>query len=86
MSMPFWFNLIQQWRETGMGKFGISFPFLVGAVATENSIDINREFIEKVFNEIINNPVEGYYCEVRWCGNTRIHTISAIPSIKKQLR
>ncbi len=69
MTKPFWFNLIQQWREKGMGEYGVSFPFLVGAVARENSIEINREIIENVFNEIINNPIKGHYCEVRWCGN-----------------
>lgn len=51
------------------GLYGISFPFLVSAIAQETKSSVNREFIEKVFNEIKENSVQGYYCEVRWCEN-----------------
>ena len=69
-----------------MGEYGISFPFLIGAVAKENSIDINREFIENIFNEIINNPVDGNYCEVCWCGNLDepVASIEKISSLKNK--
>ncbi len=69
MTSPFWFQLIKEWRAKGMGQYGISFPFLIGAIATKFEGKINREYIEGVFREIIENPAQGYYCEVRWCGN-----------------
>ena len=69
MNSPFWFQLIKEWRARGMGQYGISFPFLVGAIATKFGGKINREYIGCVFQEIIENPTQGYYCEVRWCGN-----------------
>ena len=52
-----------------MGQYGVSFPFLVGAIANKFGGNINKEFIGIIFQEIIDNPAEGYYCEVRWCGN-----------------
>lgn len=84
MTKPLWFYLIQQWREKGMGEYGISFPFLIGAIAKENNIEINRKFIEKIFDEIINNPVEDHYCEVRWCGNLDepVASIEKVGSLK----
>jgi len=69
MSSPFWFQLIKQWREKGMGQYGVSFPFLIGAIAKQSGSNINEEFIAGVFQEIINSSIQGYYCEVRWCGN-----------------
>lgn len=69
MNNPIWFNLILQWKKMGRGLYGISFPFLVGAVDFENRAKIDEKFIRAVFSEIEKNPVEGYYCEVRWCGD-----------------
>jgi hypothetical protein len=69
MSSPFWFQLIKEWKTKKMGYYGISFPFLIGAIAKKFGSNVNKEFIESVFQEIINNPTQGYYCEVRWCGN-----------------
>ncbi len=69
MANPFWFNLIRQWKETGMGQHGVSFPFLVGAVSRQSGEIVTKANIEALFQEIINKPVQGYYCEVRWCGN-----------------
>jgi len=69
MTNPLWFNLIQQWREQGMGKYGISFPFFTGAISKINGGNVTKEFIEDLFNKIINEPIGAYYCEVRWCTN-----------------
>ena len=69
MNSPFWFQLIKEWRAKGMGQYGISFPFLVGAIAAKFGGKINREYIEGMFQKLIENPAAGYYCEVRWCGN-----------------
>jgi len=69
-----------------MGEYGISFPFLIGAITKENNIEINRQFIEKIFNEIINCPVKDHYCEVRWCGNIDepVASIEKISSLKNK--
>lgn len=69
MAKPFWFQLIKEWRDQGMGQYGVSFPFLTGAIAKQSGSTIDHQFIDDIFNEIIINPVEGFYCEVRWCGN-----------------
>ncbi|NQZ24498.1 MAG: hypothetical protein HRT53_20935 [Colwellia sp.] len=69
MGKPFWFNAILQWKETGKGEYGITFPFLIGAIATLKNEVVTENFITDVFDEILNNPVSGYYCEVRQCGN-----------------
>jgi len=67
MKNPFWFNVIEQWKSMGKGEYGVTFPFLISAMANTNK------------KEIINNPVAGYYCEVRWCGNIN----EPVASIKK---
>lgn len=69
MGNPFWFNLIKQWKEVGMGHYGVSFPFLVGAVSRQSGEAITKEYIETLFQKMINDPVKDYYCEVRWCEN-----------------
>ena len=65
-----------------MGEYGISFPFLVGAIAKENDIEINRELLNKIFNK----PVKDHYCEVRWCGNLDepVASIENISSLKNK--
>jgi uncharacterized protein YlaI len=69
MTKPFWFDVIKKWKEMGKGSYGISFPFLVGAVNHDSKNTIDEENIKKIFYEIENNPVKNYYCEVRWCAS-----------------
>lgn len=69
MNKPFWFNAIFQWKEMGKGEYGITFPFLIGAIAKLKNEVVTEDFITNVFDEILNNPVSGFYCEVRQCGN-----------------
>ena len=52
-----------------MGQYGVSFPFLAGAISRQFGGDIDEGFIKGMMQEIIDNPTPGYYCEVRWCGN-----------------
>ncbi|KIU77931.1 hypothetical protein SZ13_21920 [Vibrio parahaemolyticus] len=66
-SNEFWFQLIKQWKESARGKYGLTFPLLVRALAKLKVEDPTQEFITEVFTQIINNPVEGYYGEVIWC-------------------
>lgn len=67
MGNPIWFNIINQWKKMGMGEYGVTFPFLAGAIAKISDSKVTRIFLEELFADIINNPVHGYYCEVRWC-------------------
>ena len=76
MSKPFWFNVIQQWKEKGKGLYGVTFPFLVGAVAIDMNKKINEKFITEIFDTMLNKPVKDYYCEVRWCGNIEEPVVS----------
>lgn len=79
MSNPFWFNIIQQWRQMGKGEYGVTFPFLVGAVARNTNSDPDKRFIKNLFEEMKNNPVAGHYCEVRWCGDVKEPVVSISP-------
>lgn len=70
MKQPDWFVLIDQWKAKGMGQYGVSLPFLVGALGYRSAqIDFSSNDVRTVLNEIVNNPVAGYVTEVRWCGN-----------------
>ena len=84
MNNPFWFNAIKQWKEMGKGTYGISFPFLVGAINYGSKNNINKDNIRKIFSEIENNPVKDYYCEVRWCGTIEdpVASIKPLADIK----
>ena len=86
MSNPFWFQLIKQWREQGMGQYGVSLPFLVGAITRQFGGDITEDFIKGILQEIIESPAQGYYCEVRWCGNIDepVASIESINTIKNK--
>lgn len=69
-----------------MGQYGVSFPFLVGAVATKFENRINEEFIKGIFQEIIEHPATGFYCEVRWCGSIDepVVSVESIDTIKNK--
>ncbi|MEW8342228.1 MAG: hypothetical protein AB2708_20465 [Candidatus Thiodiazotropha taylori] len=80
MASPFWFQLIKKWREKGMGHYGVSFPFLVGAITNKYGGDINEEYVRGTFAKIIEHPAADYYCEVRWCPNIDEPVVSVEPS------
>jgi predicted acyltransferase (DUF342 family) len=69
----------------GKGEYGITFPFLIGAIAKLKNEVITEDFITNVFDEILNNPVSGFYCEVRQCGNIDepVASIKPLSDLKK---
>lgn len=69
MNNKHWFNLVKEWKDSGRGFYGLTFPFLVGALSKIYEKDVSKEFIRDVFSSIKENPVAGYYAEVRWCGD-----------------
>lgn len=69
MKIPFWFTIIEQWVLMEKGEYGVTFPFLAGAIAKKNNQEIDESFVKNLFQEIVSKPVTDYYCEVRWCGN-----------------
>ncbi|WP_282131411.1 hypothetical protein [Pseudoalteromonas aliena] len=76
MNKPFWFNVIKQWVDMGKGEYGVTFPFLVGALANQLDKEPSKMLIDETFENIKNTPVNGYYCEVRWCENINEPVIS----------
>jgi hypothetical protein len=63
MKQPDWFIIIKEWRDNKMGEFGVTLPFIYGALQMKyGSIDI-REVIQ----EMIAQPVPGYVIEITWC-------------------
>lgn len=83
--MPIWFDLIEKWVMSGRGEYGISFPFLIGAIALKTNEDATGTLIDSIFEEILRNLVPGYYCEVRWCGNINelVASVKKIESIEQ---
>ena len=79
MDKPFWFNIVEQWKEMGKGEYGVTFPFLIGAIAKASAQEPSEALVRNAFREIIETPFPGYYCEVRWCGNIN----EPVASVKK---
>ena len=68
MTKPDWFILIDQWKPKGMGEYGPTLPFLVGAIAYKSGqTDLSVQHVREFLNEIAQHPMEGYVTEVRWC-------------------
>lgn len=70
MKKPDWFVLIEQWKARGMGQYGVTLPFLVGALGYKSGRSaLSSNNIRDLLQEIVTNPVTGYVTEVRWCQN-----------------
>jgi len=68
--MPSWFNVIEQWREKRMGSYGVTLPFLVGAISLERGRETaSLQEVHALLTEMIEHPVEGYMTVIRWCGD-----------------
>ena len=76
MKKPIWFNIIKKWKDSGKGEYGVTFPFLVGALAYHFDKKPTQKFVDEILENIKSNPVHGYYCEVRWCENINEPVIS----------
>lgn len=75
--MPSWFNIIAQWRVKGMGAYGVTLPFLVGALAYEQKQEkASLNDVHALLTEMIENPVEGYVVVIRWCDDIEEPVIS----------
>lgn len=79
MNNEAWFRLIKQWKDSGRGHYGLTFPFLVGALAKLKAQEPTREFVGSLFLSIMENPIPGYYGEVRWCGDINEPVLSVNP-------
>ena len=70
MKNPDWFVLIERWIPEKMGEFGITLPFLVGALAHKSGVTKPKiQEVEKLLGEICNKPVDGYVIEISHCDN-----------------
>ena len=68
MTKPSWFNIISEWRSKGMGEYGVTLPFLVGALAYEKGHDkASLNDTLTLLTNMIENPVDGYMVVIRWC-------------------
>ena len=68
MTKPDWFILVEQWVPQRMGEYGVTLPFLVGALAHKaKQTDVGVEQVRKLLDDIVRHPVEGYVTEVNWC-------------------
>jgi hypothetical protein len=76
MNSKIWFQLVKKWKDSGRGTYGLTFPFLIGALAELNKTAPTRKIIEELLDTIIRNPTTGFYSEVRWCGNINEPVIS----------
>ncbi len=88
MATPDWFTLIQQWREKGMGEYGITLPFLVGALARKTGeSSLNANHVREALDLIIKSPVDGYVTEVRLCAaiDAPVFTVTPLNSATNQM-
>lgn len=77
MSIPSWFIIIEKWRAKKMGEYGVTLPFLVGALAYENGQEkASLNDVRTLLTEMIENPVDGYMAVIRWCGDIEEPVIS----------
>lgn len=77
MKTPSWFNIVEQWRAKAMGAYGVTLPFLAGALAYEKGQDnATLDDVTGLLTEMIENPVEGYMAIIRWCGDIEEPVIS----------
>ena len=70
MSQSTWFAVLEQWKARDMGQYGVTLPFLVGALGKSASE------ISRLLHEIAHSPVPGYVTEVRWCAQLDAPTFS----------
>lgn len=60
-----------------MGAYGVTLPFLVGALAYEKGQEKGSlNDVHALLTEMIENPVEGYMAVIRWCGDIEEPVIS----------
>gem|GEM_PF-2155087 len=74
-----WFVLIDQWTKRKMGDYGVTLPFLVGALgykAGEKSLGASH--VRELLAEMVNYPVEGYLTECRWCDDIEAPVFSVV--------
>ncbi len=65
-----WFKILKQWREQGKGEYGVTLPFLVGALSYSGGLsNASREDIVNLFRDMTEYPVAGYFVEIRWCAS-----------------
>lgn len=85
MDKPFWFSVVEQWKTMEKGEYGVTFPFLIGAISKVSGRSPDRNHIEEMFQEIIEAPLDGHYCEVRWCGNIEepVASVKQVTDINK---
>lgn len=69
MRQPDWFTLLEQWKVRYMGNYGVTLPFLTGALDRSAS---------RLLKEIVENAVTGYVTEVRWCAELEAPTFSIV--------
>lgn len=77
MKKPDWFMLLEQWKTKGMGEYGVTLPFLVGALGRS---------APQLLKEIINSPVSGYVTEVRWCADLSAPTFSVTKTTQSTMQ
>lgn len=79
MQKPSWFVLIEQWKIRGMGQYGVTLPFLIGALGKSASEVVG------LLHQIANSPVPGYVTEVRWCQELAAPTFAVFPIGKTKM-
>lgn len=79
MDHPSWFAVLEQWKARGMGQYGVTLPFLAGALGK------SAPQLDSLLQEIAHNPVPGYVTEVRWCGELDAPTFSVSDVAKSKM-
>ena len=65
---PLWFIFLKAWND--QGKYGLTLPYLTALIRhVEKVPQLGQKAIERIIEEIINDPVSGFIVNIRWCEN-----------------
>lgn len=75
---PAWFVLVESWPRRGPGAFGVTVPFLVGALAMRKNVRPTPAQVEPLLTEMCKSPVHGYVTQVSWCPDIEAPVLSVV--------
>lgn len=78
--LPPWHVLLHQWLIQGRGNTGLTLSFLAGALAlSQNKGVVSPAELRQLVDEMICDPVPGYFVGARRCQNIQAIVLSSLP-------
>lgn len=78
--LPPWHVLLHQWLIQGRGNTGLTLSFLAGALAlSQNKGTVSSTELRQLVDEMIRDPVSGYFVGARRCRDIQAIVLSSLP-------